>query len=236
MSDLRLEASIIQRYRDFSLEAEFRVTATRETPWTILFGPSAAGKSTLLRVIAGLAVPHEGCIVLDGQTILDTKSRVMTPPGRRNIGFVPQRSALFPHRTVAENIAFGIRHLPQPERHRRIDEMLSLVDAESLRDRKPERLSGGESQRIAIARALAPRPRLLLLDEPLAALDAAAKPQIIDCLKRSGIPMIYVSHDLAEIWSLPAQTLLIESGRIAAHGPLQQVLASHREMLLNQLH
>jgi molybdate transport system ATP-binding protein len=235
MSDLLLEASITQHYKDFSLEVDFRIAANPETPWTILFGPSAAGKSTLLRILAGLATPQQGRITLNAEPLLDTNRRAVVPPGRRNIGFVPQRAALFPHRTVAENIAFGLRHLPPPERNRRVEEMLSLVHAQPLRDRKPARLSGGESQRIAIARALAPRPRLLLLDEPLAALDAAAKPQIIDCLRRSGIPILYVSHDLSEIWNLPAQTLLIESGRITAQGPLQQVLAPHRQRLLAQL-
>ncbi len=235
MPDLRIEAGITERYGDFSLEVAFRIALTTDTPWTVIFGPSAAGKSTILRVLAGLLAPQQGRVALNGQTLLDTGARVFVPPGQRGIGFVPQRPALFPHRTAAENIAFGIRHLPQPERRRRMDEMLSLVEAEPLRDRRPAHLSGGESQRVAIARALAPQPRLLLLDEPLAALDAAAKPQIIDCLKRSGIPMMYVSHDLSEIWGLPAQTLLIESGRITAQGPLQQVLATHREMLLTQL-
>lgn len=230
-----LEAVIAQRYKDFSLEVDFRLTGNPGTSWTILFGPSASGKSTLLRILAGLATPQQGRITLKGRPLLDTSRHILIPPGRRGIGFVPQRPALFPHRSVAENIAFGLRHLALAERQQRIDEVLSLVDAEPLRDRKPARLSGGELQRIAIARALAPRPQLLLLDEPLAALDAAAKPQIIDCLRRSGIPILYVSHDLSEIWSLPAQTLLIEAGRITAHGPLQQVLAPHREMLLTQL-
>jgi ABC-type molybdate transport system ATPase subunit len=231
-----LKANIAHRYSDFSLEVDFRIAGNPSAPWTILFGPSAAGKSTLLRILAGLTTPQQGRIALDGLPLLDTARRIFIPPGRRNIGFVPQRAALFPHCTVAENIAFGLRHLPPAERSHRIDEVLTLVDAQPLRDRKPARLSGGESQRVAIARALAPRPRLLLLDEPLAALDAAAKPQIIACLRRSGIPILYVSHDLSEIWSLPAQTLLIESGRITAHGPLQQVLAPHREKLLAQLH
>lgn len=231
-----LRATIAHRYTDFSLDVDFRIANNPSIPWTILFGPSASGKSTLLRILAGLIRPGQGRITLDGQHLLDTSRRAFVPPGRRNIGFVPQRAALFPHRTVAQNIAFGLRHLPPAERIRRIDEMLTLVDAQPLRDRKPERLSGGETQRVAIARALAPRPRLLLLDEPLAALDAAAKPQIVECLRRTGIPILYVSHDLSEIWQLPAQTLLIESGRITAHGPLQQVLAPHREKLLAQLH
>jgi ABC-type molybdate transport system ATPase subunit len=231
-----LEAAVSHRYGHFSLDVAFRLDANPAAHWTILFGPSAAGKSTLLRSLAGLITPQQARIALDGKTLLDTDRHIFIPPGRRNIGFVPQRAALFPHRTVAENIAFGLRHLPSAQRNYRIDEMLTLVDAQSLRERKPARLSGGETQRIAIARALAPRPRLLLLDEPLAALDSAAKPQIIACLRRSGIPILYVSHDLSEIWQIPAQTLLLESGRITAQGPLQQVLAPHREKLLAQLH
>jgi len=226
-----LAATLSQRYAHFTLEARFELTA----PLTVLFGPSASGKSTLLRLLAGLDHPREGRVTLAGRTLLDTQQRIFTPPGRRGIGLVSQRPGLFPHRTVAENISFGLQHFSREERDRRIDEVLSLVDAEALRHRKPAQLSGGESQRIAIARALAPRPRLLLLDEPLAALDAAAKPPIVACLQRSGIPLLYVSHDLAEIWSLPAQALLLESGRITAHGPLRQVLAPYHTRLLAQL-
>jgi ABC-type molybdate transport system ATPase subunit len=226
-----LTASLAHRLPHFRLQVVFELSA----PFTVLFGPSAAGKSTLLRLIAGLNQPCEGYMSLDGRTLLDTQHRIFIPPGRRGIGYVPQRPTLFPHRTVAENIAFGIPHLKGTEQNQRIDEMLALVDAKALRDRRPAQLSGGESQRIAIARALAPRPRLLLLDEPLAALDAAAKPPIVACLQRSGIPLLYVSHDLAEIWDLPAQALLLDAGQITAHGPLRQVLAPHRARLLAQL-
>lgn len=231
MPETLLTATLLQRFAHFSLDADLELTSQL----TVLFGPSAAGKSTLLRLLAGLDRPLEGRLTLSGRALLDTQQRVFTPPGQRNIGYVPQRPALFPHRTVAENISFGLQHLPQAEREQRIGEMLTLVDAEPLRNRKPAQLSGGESQRIAIARALAPRPRLLLLDEPLAALDAAAKPPIVACLQRSGIPLLYVSHDLAEIWNLPADALLLESGRIAARGPLREVLAPYRTHLLTQL-
>ncbi len=227
----RLTATLSQCFAHFALEASFELTASL----TVLFGPSAAGKSTLLRLLAGLDQPRAGRVTLDGRTLLDTQHRIFVAPGRRNIGYVPQRPTLFPHRTVAENIAFGLQHLTPTERNQRIDEMLALVDAETLRHRKPAQLSGGESQRIAIARALAPRPRLLLFDEPLAALDAAAKPPIVACLQRSGIPLLYVSHDLAEIWNLPAQALLIEAGHITARGPLREVLAPYRTHLLTQL-
>lgn len=231
MPEPLLTARLTRRFPHFRLQVAFDLTA----PFTVLFGPSAAGKSTLLRLIAGLDSPDEGRISLEGRTLLDTQKRLYVSAGQRGIGYVPQRAALFPHRTVAQNIAFGIRHLNGAEREQRIDDMLTLVDARALRDRVPPQLSGGESQRVAIARALAPRPRLLLLDEPLAALDAAAKPPIVACLQRSGIPLLYVSHDLAEIWNLPAQALLLEAGEITAQGPLCEVLAPHRAQLLAQL-
>jgi molybdate transport system ATP-binding protein len=226
-----LEARIVQRFARFTLDVAFTLTQ----PCTVIFGHSAAGKSTLLRILAGLAHPQHGHIRLGGLTVLDTQRQIAFRPGRRGIGYVQQRPALFPHRTVAENIAFGLDRLSAAEREQRIDEVLSLVNAQHLRDRRPALLSGGEGQRIAIARALAPKPKLLLLDEPLVALDAAAKQPILDALQRSGIPMVYVSHDLAEIWNLPAEVLLLEAGQITARGPLQQVLAPYRQNLLARL-
>jgi molybdate transport system ATP-binding protein len=226
-----LAARLQQSYAGFSLDVDFTLTH----PWTVLFGPSAAGKSTLLRSLAGLVVPERGAVRLAGTTLFDSAARICLPPGRRAIGFVQQRPALFPHRTVAENIAFGLHALPARERHARVEEVLALLEIEPLRDRKPARLSGGEGQRVAIARAIAPRPRLLLLDEPLSALDAPAKPPILASLMRANIPVLYVSHDLAEIWNLPAHVLLMEAGRITASGPLRQVLAPQRASLLAQL-
>lgn len=226
-----LEVQLRHHLGRFMLEAGFSLSGR----WTVLFGPSGAGKSTLLRILAGLATPDAGRIVLGGQPLFDSEKEIRVPPGRRSIGFVTQQAALFPHLTAHENIAFGIRHLREEERIDRIREMLHLFGAEALADRKPTQLSGGERQRIALARALAPRPQLLLLDEPLAALDDPSAEEILSRLLTLDLQVVYVSHDLAEIWRIPADVILIEAGRITATGPLQQVLGPRREHLLRHL-
>jgi ABC-type sulfate/molybdate transport systems ATPase subunit len=226
-----LTVSVRHRISGFSLEAEF----TLYKGWTILFGPSGAGKSTLLRILAGLTTPDSGHITFDGRTLLSTAQKISVAPGHRRIGFVTQQAALFPHLTARENIAFGIRHLSQTQRTERIEELLHLFSAAHLADRKPASLSGGERQRIALARALAPRPHFLLLDEPLAALDAAAGEQLLAGLRALEIPTLYVSHDVAEVWQANAAAIVLEAGHIRAHGPAREVLAPHRDRLLRQL-
>jgi molybdate transport system ATP-binding protein len=226
-----LDVRIRHHLGAFSLQVEFAL----RTPWTVIFGPSGAGKSTLLRILAGLVSPDAGNISLAGRGLFDREAGVSVPAGRRSVGFVTQQTALFPHLTAQENVAFGIRHLPREERSRRIGEMLRLFEAESLAERKPAQLSGGERQRIAVARALAPRPQLLLLDEPLAALDDPSAEEILNRLLGLDLQVVYVSHDLAEIWRIPAEVFLLENGRITSTGPLQQVLAPRRERLLCRL-
>lgn len=226
-----LEVRVRHHLGRFSMEAEFSL----RSPWTVIFGPSGAGKSTLLRILAGLTTADSGRVVLDGRALVDSEAGVDVPAGRRSIGFVTQQAGLFPHYTAHENVAFGIRHLPPEERTRRVREMLHLFGAEALADRKPTRLSGGERQRIALARALAPRPQLLLLDEPLAALDDPSGEEILNRLLTLDLQAVYVSHDLAEIWRIPAEVVFLENGRITATGPLQQVLAPRRERLIRHL-
>lgn len=227
-----LEARVRYHLSRFTLEAALSL----QNPWTVLFGPSGAGKSTLLRILAGLLMPDQGHITVGGRPLFDSDAQISVPAGRRSVGFVTQQAALFPHLTARDNIAFGIRRLPEEERSSRICEMLELFGAGALADRKPTRLSGGERQRIALARALAPRPNLLLLDEPLAALDDPSAEEILSrLLTLNDLQVVYVSHDLAEIWRIPAHVLLIENGRITATGPLQQVLAPRREQLLRHL-
>ena len=228
---LHLSAAVRHRVSGFSLEAELSIT----TAWTILFGPSGAGKSTLLRILAGLISPDESRILLNSRILTDTDRKVAVAPGRRGIGFVTQQAALFPHLTARENIAFGIRHLSAEQRTQRIEELLALFGAESLADRKPAQLSGGERQRIALARALAPRPRFLLLDEPLAALDAASKQALLAALRSLEVPALYVSHDLAEVWQADAAVIVLDAGRILAEGAARAVLAPYRDNLLQQL-
>lgn len=224
---------VILRHRQgpFTLDAAFSLAAR----WTVIFGPSGAGKSTVLRLLAGLATPKDGRIFLDGSAVFDTAAGINLRPGRRSMGFVTQQAALFPHLSARDNVAFGIRHLDEESRDRRVAEMLRLFGAEDLADRRPAQLSGGERQRVALARALAPDPRLLLLDEPLAALDDDSAHHILERLLALTVRVVYVSHELTEIWPLPAEVVLLEAGRVTATGPLQQVLAPHRDRLLRLL-
>lgn len=219
----------------FTLDVAFSLAH----PWTVIFGPSGAGKTTLLRILAGLAEPTSGRIQLGGQTLLDTASGINIPAGQRSIGFVTQQPALFPHLTARENVAFGVRPLDPDRRTARVAEMLRLFGGESLADQPAPHLSGGERKRVALARALAPAPQCLLLDEPLAGLDDASAHDILSRLLSlqvsSQVRIVYVSHDLAEIWRLPAEVVFLEAGRVTAIGPLREVLANHREHLLRQL-
>lgn len=225
------EIRIRHRQGGFTLD----VTFSLETQWTVIFGPSGAGKSTLLRILAGLITPQAGHVSIDGEPLLDTDAKLFLPAGKRGIGFVTQQPALFPHLTAAENVAFGIRGWAPESRRQRIVEMLCFFGADALVGRKPPQLSGGERQRVALARALAPNPKLLLLDEPLAALDDASAHDIVARLLQLPTRIIYVSHDVTEIWPLPASIVVLENGRVAATGPLQQVLAPQRDRLLQLL-
>jgi molybdate transport system ATP-binding protein len=225
------DVSLRHHQGGFSLHADFSL----RTSWTVLFGPSGAGKSTVLRILAGLTAPGEGRITLEEKILLDTSAGIAVPAGHRSIGFVSQQPALFPHLTAADNVAFGIRHLPRNQRNDRVREMLEFFAAVPLAQRRAAQLSGGERQRIALARALAPGPRLLLLDEPLAALDDGSAHDILGRLLNLDARIVYVSHDLAEIWPLPATVVILDNGRVTAIGPLREVLAPYRARLLQQL-
>ena len=230
-----LETDILFSRGGFLLEARF----TLHSAWTVLFGSSGAGKTTLLRAIAGIAASDgnlERCrMTLHKRVLTDTKAHINVAPGKRRIGFVTQQAALFPHLTARENVAFGVAALPRQERETRVSEMLRMFGAEALANRRPGALSGGERQRIALARALAPQPELLLLDEPFAALDPPSRTEMIEALQQAGIPVIYVSHDLADAWQLNAEAVVIEDGRLIAQGEAQVVLRDYRERLLVQL-
>ena len=218
MSSPLLRFSIRKRFGDFTLDCEARF----EDGVTVVFGPSGSGKSTLLNSIAGLARPDEGEIVFDGETLYSSRRGVNLPPERRRFGYVFQNSALFPHMSVADNIRYGYRLTPRADR--RIDpaRLIELLRLERLLERGVANLSGGERQRVALARALATSPRLLLLDEPLASLDARLRGVIIGYLKRIrrelGIPMIYVSHSLSEVIALADDALTLLDGAAAGFG------------------
>ncbi len=230
-----LTARLHSRLGSFSLKAEFSLCA----PWTVLFGPSGVGKTSVMRILAGLIRPDEGSITLSGRTLLDTNNGLFVPPGSRGIGFVTQRPALFQHMSVAENTAFGLHSVPFAERKGRVEAILELLEVVQLAPRKPADLSGGEQQRIALARTLAPEPCMVLLDEPFSALDASLKerilPKLADWLSVRKIPAFYVSHDLAEAYQTLADVIVMQDGRVAAHGAARDVLAEERDRLLRQL-
>lgn len=226
-----LEARINYRRGGFTLQVEFAL----RSQWTVLFGPSGAGKTTLLRILAGLTQPNTGSIRLGNHQLLDTSHRLELPPPQRGIGFVLQQAALFPHLTATENIGFGLHQWTRAAREARVKELLSLFEITALADRKPRQLSGGERQRIAVAQALAPRPKLLLLDEPFNALDAPGRATMIEKLRAVAVPVLYVSHDLADAWQINAHALLIESGTIRAEGETRTILAPQRRQILTQL-
>jgi molybdate transport system ATP-binding protein len=235
VSKVYLQAGIEHTLGDLSL----RIRCTLSAPWTVLFGPSGAGKTSLLRVLGGLTRPERGRVILDGRTLVETESGVWVPPGERGIGFVTQQPALFPHMDVTGNVAFGLSRLSRRSSGERVGEMLRLFQAEHLARRRPADLSGGEKQRVALARALAPEPRLLLLDEPFNGLDADLKAGILEpltaWLAERNIPALYVSHDVAEAFQTAAEVMVIERGRIQAQGPAEVVLAARRDQLLRRL-
>jgi molybdate transport system ATP-binding protein len=215
------------------------VSCALSSPWTVLFGPSGAGKTSILRVLGGLTRPMSGRIVLNGRTLVDTASGTWLPPAEREIGFVTQRPTLFPHMNVAANVGFGLSGLSRRSAGDRVAQMLQLFQAEHLARRVPATLSGGEKQRVALARALAPHPRMLLLDEPFTGMDADLKISILEqltaWLAELTIPALYVSHDVAEAFQTAADVIVIDNGQLEGHGPAQLVLATRREQLLRQL-
>jgi ABC-type Fe3+/spermidine/putrescine transport system ATPase subunit len=231
MVDLQLKA---QR-GVFSLEIQCSFLA----PWTVVFGPSGAGKSTLLRLIAGLDRPDSGRIAIHGAYVTDTEIGLYRPPGRRSTGLVAQQSALFPHLTVSANVGYGLASFSHAARQRRVSAMLELVGANYLSDRSPRALSGGEAQRVSLARSLAPMPKLLLLDEPLSALDANARDQVLTrlqaWLREEKIQTILVTHDAADALATEAEVALLQEGKLTALGPASEVLATERARLLARL-
>jgi len=171
-----------------------------------LFGASGSGKTSILHAVAGLNTPRSGLIKIHGQTWFDSDKKINLSTQKRHVGLVFQDAQLFPHKTVKQNLLFGLKHLSQQERHFEADYIIELLKLEHLLQRMPIKLSGGEKQRVALGRALLYSPKLLLLDEPLSALDAAHKAEIIPFFQKVKqeikIPMIYVSHDIQEIKQL----------------------------------
>jgi molybdate transport system ATP-binding protein len=213
-----LRVDIAKKLGDFTLEASF----TSEGRVTGLFGASGAGKTSLINMIAGLVKPDRGTIALDGETLDNTAAGVHVAPYRRRIGYVFQDARLFPHLDVRQNLDYGRRMNGLADDPAQRQRVIELLDIGGLLDRRPGKLSGGERQRVAFGRALLSKPKLLLLDEPLGALDEERKREILPYLARlrdeAGIPMVYVSHDAAELRQLATQIVMLKGGRITAFG------------------
>jgi molybdate transport system ATP-binding protein len=204
--------------------------------FTVLFGPSGAGKSTLLDCIAGLVQPDDGRIHLNEEIFFDADKRISLPPRKRGIGYVFQSLALFPHLTVEENVAYGLAAYSQPERNERTGRGLASFHIHSLRNRKPGELSGGEKQRVALARSVVANPRLLLLDEPLTGLDAGLRQAILADLRAwnaaSCVPILYVTHNREEVDAIGERVVALVDGRVRESGAPRSVLDAPRALAL----
>ncbi len=222
-----LEVAIRRRvHPGLSLDVRFRLGAGRG----ILFGPSGSGKTTLLRMIAGLERPDSGSIRLDGSPLFDGPKDPGPPLRSRRIGMIYQEDLLFPHLDAGRNVRFGLQRWPKGAADARLAEVAALCGIGHLLDRRPAALSGGERQRVGLARALAPRPRLLLCDEPVSALDLDARHALLDRIKAvaeaESIPVLYVTHASDEAIALGTKLFRLEGGRIVAEGPPLDVLAA----------
>ena len=205
---------------------------------TILFGASGAVKSTLLDCIAGLARPDEGRILLGGDVLFDSVRAIHIPAPKRRIAYVFQTLALFPHLSAEENVAYGLLNLPQEQRRERVGEILTVFRVEKLRKQRPGEISGGEKQRIALARSLVTEPRVLLLDEPLTGLDAELKAAIVDDLRAwntaKAMPILYVTHNRDEVDALGERVIALDNGRVVSAGAPMEVLNAPRRKKLAQ--
>jgi molybdate transport system ATP-binding protein len=222
---MTLEINIQRRLGQFQVDAQF----ASDGGITALFGRSGAGKSSLIRMISGLLRPQRGRIVVNGQVLFDGQKGINVPTRQRRLGYVFQDARLFPHLNVRQNLLYGRWFTPRAERYAAFQQVVDLLGIEDLLGRRPGMLSGGEKQRVAIGRALLASPQLLLLDEPLASLDAARKAEILPYIERLRdelrLPTVYVSHALEEITRLATTLVLISDGRVAAMGSAQQLMS-----------
>jgi molybdate transport system ATP-binding protein len=227
-----LAVDVEKRLGDFFLSARFK----SDNGVTAVFGPSGAGKTTLTNTIAGLITPDRGQITIDQTVLFDSQTRINLPPYRRQIGYIFQEGRLFPHLNVRHNLDYGRRMRGLAADSSELERIVRLLDIGHLLERRPGKLSGGERQRVAIGRALLMRPRLLLLDEPLASLDVARKREILPYLERLrdevGVPMVYVSHQAAELRRIATCVVWLEGGRVTAAGGMDVLDAADADAAL----
>nr|WP_321443488.1 molybdenum ABC transporter ATP-binding protein [uncultured Cohaesibacter sp.] len=221
---MSLTVSLHHTVQQFELDIKF---SQSQKGVTALFGPSGAGKSLTINMIAGLETPQTGEISLNDKALFSSRQRINIPPHKRKIGYVFQDARLFPHKTIKQNLLFGAkRTVPRPS-NAYIEEVIGLLDIEHLLDRFPSKLSGGEKQRVAIGRALLRQPDLLLLDEPLSALDHRRQHDILCHLEtikaESNIPILLVTHSMDEVARLADDVVLLENGKLAAQGSVYDI-------------
>lgn len=218
-----IEVAIRHHLPNFVLDVHFRVGEGV----TVLFGPSGSGKSLTIRAIAGLFCPQQGYIRVGEDVWLDTEEGIWIPPQKRRVGYVPQHYGLFPHLNVAQNIAFGLRHLEKGERDRRVSEVVRLMQLEGLESRHPRELSGGQQQRVALARVLVIQPRVLLLDEALSSLDPVLREELQDEVRlihrQYGMPVLLITHDVQEAYMLADQIVVIHQGKVVQTGNQEDI-------------
>lgn len=223
---MTLDVQFTHRLGTFALDIAFNIAAPGVTA---LFGPSGSGKTATVNAIAGLLKPDHGHIQINGHTLLDTGTNTWVAPHQRRLGYVFQDARLFPHKKVRANILFGARRAQNKPSQADVDQMIGLLDLGALLERYPANLSGGERQRVAIARALLSDPQILLLDEPLASLDAPRKGEVLPYLERLGeasnLPIIYVSHSIDEVTRLADNIVVLNKGAVAAQGEVTDVMA-----------
>lgn len=216
-----IAVDIDKQLGDFALSVAFK----SDSGVTALFGPSGSGKTSIVGMIAGLIRPDRGRIVIDGETVFDSDKGIDVPAHRRRIGYVFQDGRLFPHLSVARNLDYGRWMTGLPRDEAQFKHVIELLDIAPLLARRPGALSGGERQRVALGRALLMKPRLMLLDEPMASLDARRKSEILPYFVRlrddTRLPMIYVSHDPAEVKALASRVVLLDDGRVAKTGGVE---------------
>jgi molybdate transport system ATP-binding protein len=230
----QLSAQFEKRFsRDTVIRGDLQLP-TDEFHVAVLFGPSGCGKTTVLRCLAGLERPNDGHITCDGQRWFDAGRRLFLRPQERDIGFLFQEYALFPHLTVAQNIAYGLRRARAEDRRRRVGAIIEQFQLAGLSERYPDHISGGQQQRVALARALVRRPRLLLLDEPLSSLDATLRDELRVELRRllseHAVPVVLVTHDRIEAMALGDQIVVMHAGRVLQAGSLADVFSRPKNL------
>lgn len=233
-----LVAVFTKRFAELSIDADFHFL-TDALQIVVLFGPSGCGKSTILRCLAGLLHPDEGEIRFAGEQWFSSQSGVRLRPQQRGVGFLFQQPALFPHLTVRQNIAFGLGHLAAVEQRQRVETMLQRFHLAGLEDRLPRQLSGGEQQRVALARSIVVQPRLLLLDEPFSALDQPLREtlrrEVRSLLEAARLPVLWVTHDRIEAMTLADQLIVLDHGRILQIGSAEQVFTRPASLAVARL-